>query len=205
MSDALRHLQERCGCTPDGAFGRQTAKGIVGFYELSPERGAHLLGQVHHESGNFRYTRENLNYSVEAMMRVWPSRFPTEESAEPYARNPKALAEKVYSGRMGNVEGSGDASKYIGRGFLMLTGFDNHKAFASDMALPEILQDPSLLEKEYAIETALWFFSRNKLWEICDEGVNDDTIKTLTRKINGGYTGLSHRQKETKKIYQWLI
>ena len=87
----------------------------------------------------------------------------------------------------------------------MLTGFENHKAFASDMALPQILQDPSLLEKEYAIETALWFFSRNKLWEICDQGVNDDTIKTLTRKINGGYTGLSHRQKETKKIYQWLI
>ena len=102
MSDALKLLQEKCGCTADGSFGPNTARGIVSHYELSPERGAHLLGQVIHESGTFRYVRENLNYSVEAMMKVWPSRFPTEESAEPFARNPKALAENVYLGRMGN-------------------------------------------------------------------------------------------------------
>ena len=201
--EALKMLQEKCGVTPDGAFGPNTAKAIVTHYELSPERGAHLLGQVVHESGTFRYTRENLNYSVEAMMKVWPNRFPTEESAKPFARNPKALAENVYFGRMGN-DSKEKASAYIGRGFLQLTGYNNVRAFASDMRVPEVLDNPQLLEEDYAMDTALWFFKKNNLWKICDEGVNDDTIKNLTKRINGGYTGLSHREKETKKIYGWL-
>ena len=99
---------------------------------ISPERGAHLLGQVVHESGSFKLTKENLNYSTEAMMRVWPSRFPTEESAKPYARNPKALAENVYFDRMGN-DTKEKASLYIGRGFMQLTGYNNVRAFASEM------------------------------------------------------------------------
>ena len=203
MSNALKLLQEKCGYSPDGSFGPATARGIVKHYELSAERGAHLLGQVIHESGSFKLTRENLNYSVESMMRVWPSRFPTKESAEPYARNPKALAENVYFGRMGN-DSKEKASLYIGRGFLQLTGFNNVKAFASDMGKPEVMEDPSLLEEDYAMDTAIWFFQKNNLWKICDEGVNDDTIKRLTRKINGGYTGLDHRIKETNKVYEWV-
>ena len=197
--EALKMLQEKCGCSPDGAFGPNTARAIVKHYELSPERGAHLLGQVVHESGTFRYTRENLNYSVQAMMKVWPSRFPTEESAEPFAKNPKALAENVYFDRMGN-DTKEKASAYIGRGFLQLTGYNNVRSFASDMRVPEVLDNPKLLEEDYAMETALWFFKKNNLWKICDEGVNDDTIKRLTKRI----TGLDHRVKETKKIYEWL-
>ena len=201
--EALKQLQEKCGVNPDGAFGPNTAKAIVTHYELSPERGAHLLGQVVHESGSFKYTRENLNYSVEAIMKVWPSRFPTKESAEPFARNPKALAENVYFDRMGN-DTKEKASAYIGRGFLQLTGYNNVRSFASDMRVPEVLDNPQLLEEDYAMDTALWFFKKNNLWTICDEGVNDDTIKRLTKRINGGYTGLDHRVKETKKIYEWI-
>ena len=203
MSDALKKLQDKCGCSPDGSFGPNTARAIVKHYELSPERGAHLLGQVVHESGTFKYTKENLNYSVDAMMKVWPNRFPTEESAEPFARNPKALAENVYFGRMGN-DTKEKAGLYIGRGFLQLTGYNNVRSFASDMRLPEVMSDPTLLEKEYAMDTAIWFFKKNNLWRICDEGVNDDTIKRLTKRINGGCTGLDHRIKETNKIYDWL-
>jgi len=203
MSNALKILQEKCGCSPDGSFGPNTARGIVKYYDLSPERGAHLLGQVIHESGTFKYTRENLNYSVDAMMKVWPSRFPTEDSAKPYARNPKALAENVYFDRMGN-DTKEKASLYIGRGFLQLTGYNNVRSFASDMRVPDVLNNPSLLEEDYAMDTAIWFFKKNNLWKICDEGVNDDAIKRLTRKINGGYTGLYHRIKETKKVYEWV-
>ena len=203
MSEALKLLQEKCGATPDGSFGPNTARAIVQHYDLSPEEGAHLLGQVVHETGSFKYMKENLNYSVEAMMKVWPSRFPTEESAEPYARNPKALAEKVYFGRMGNDTPS-MASLYIGRGAIMITGYDNTKAFAADMGKPEVINDPSLLEKEYAFDTAIWFFNSNGLFKLAREGVTDDVIKKITKRINGGYTGLDHRAKETKKIYQWL-
>ena len=203
MSEALKVLQDKCGCKPDGSFGPNTAKGIVKHYDLSPEEGAHLLGQVVHESGSFKYVKENLNYSVKAMMKVWPSRFPDEESAEPYARNPKALAEKVYTGRMGN-EPPSMASLYIGRGFLQLTGYNNVKAFAADMGKPEVINDPSLLEKEYAFDTAIWFFNSNGLFKLAREGVTDEIIKKITKRVNGGYTGLDDRNKETKKIYQWL-
>lgn len=202
MSDAMKKLQEKCGAKPDGAFGPNTARAIAKHYKLSPERGAHLLGQASHESGGFKLTRENLNYKAETMCRVWPSRFPTIESAEPYARNPKALADKVYSNRMGNGDGEGHI--YIGRGFLQLTGKDNYKAFASDMRIPEILQDPSLVETDYAFETALWFFTKNGLFAIADKGVNEDTIKRITKRVNGGYIGLDHRKHETEKVYGWL-
>ena len=102
------------------------------------------------------------------------------------------------------IGGKEKASAYIGRGFLQLTGYNNVRSFASDMRVPEVLDNPQLLEEDYAMDTALWFFKKNNLWTICDEGVNDDTIKRLTKRINGGYTGLDHRVKETKKIYEWI-
>ena len=202
MSDAMKALQAKVGAKPDGAFGPNTARAIAKHYKLSPARGAHLLGQGSHESGGFTITRENLNYSPEAMCRVWPSRFKTVEEAKPYARNPKALADKVYSGRMGNGEGEGHV--FIGRGFLQLTGKDNYKSFAADMDAPEIMKDPELVETKYAFETALWFFEKNGLFAIADKGVSDSTIKQITKRVNGAYIGLDHRTKETQKIWSWL-
>ena len=202
MSEAMKALQTKVGVTADGAFGPNTARAIAKHYGLSEKRAAHLLGQASHESGGFKLVRENLNYSAETMVRVWPTRFKTLADAEPFARNPKALADKVYSGRMGNGEGEGHI--WIGRGFLQLTGKDNYKAFAADMRVPEIMQDPSLVETKYAFETALWFFQKNKLFDIADKGVNDDVIKQITKRVNGGYVGLDHRIKETRKIWDWL-
>ena len=202
MSDAMKALQAKVGAKPDGSFGPNTARAIAKHYELSPARAAHLLGQASHESAGFRLVRENLNYTSETMMRVWPSRFRTLEEAQPFARNPKGLADKVYSNRMGNGEGEGHV--YIGRGFLQLTGKDNYKAFAADMRVPEIMQDPSLVETEYAFETALWFFEKNNLFEIADKGVSNDTIKQITKRVNGAYIGLSHRSEETYKVFSWL-
>jgi putative chitinase len=202
MSDAMKALQAKVGAKPDGSFGPNTARAIAKHYDLSPARGAHLLGQASHESAGFRLVRENLNYTSETMMRVWPSRFRTLEEAQPFARNPKGLADKVYSNRMGNGEGEGHI--YIGRGFLQLTGKDNYKAFAADMRVPEIMQDPSLVETEYAFETALWFFEKNNLFAIADEGVSDDTIKRISKRVNGAYIGLSHRSEETYKVFSWL-
>ena len=136
-------------------------------------------------------------------MRVWPSRFPTKESAEPFARNPKALAENVYFGRMGN-DTKEKASLYLGRGFLQLTGYSNVKAFASDMGLPEVIEDPSLLEEEYAFETAMWFFSNNGLYKIADTGVDGEVIRKITKRVNGGYHGIDDRIHQTTKIHTWL-
>jgi putative chitinase len=202
MSDAMKKLQEKCGVVADGAFGPNTARAIAKHYKLSPERGAHLLGQANHESGGFKLTKENLNYSAETMCKVWPSRFKSVAEAAPFARNPKALADKVYSNRMGNGEGEGHI--WIGRGFLQLTGKDNYRSFASDMRVPEVMENPSLVETDYAMETAMWFFEKNGLFAIADKGVSEDTIKQITKRVNGGYIGLDHRKAETEKIYGWL-
>ena len=204
MSDALAYLQERCGAKPDGSFGPKTAKAIMEHFELTPLRAAHILGQCAHESSGFKRTRESLYYSTaERIQEVWPTRFPTVEDAAPYIKNTKKLAGKVYSGRMGN-ETEEEAAKYLGRGFIQLTGHDNYKRFARDKRLIEVLQDPSLVETEYAFDSAMWFFDTNDLWNIADEGTAFGTIEELTRRINGGRHGLNDRIEQTEKIHRWL-
>lgn len=203
MTLAMQKLQERIGAATDGSFGPNTARAITKHFGLSAERSAHLLGQASHESGGFKRVCESLYYSsADRIRKVWPSRFPTVEDARPYARNPKALADKVYSNRMGNGENEG--SVFIGRGFLQLTGKENYRSFASDMGLPEVMTDPSLIETDYAFETAYWFFEKNKLFKIADDGVNTDTIEKITKRVNGGYHGLQDRMDQTHKIYNWL-
>ena len=201
MSDALKALQSKIGANPDGAFGRQTAKAIANHYVLNAERGAHFLGQLVHESGTFKYTQENLNYSTASILKVFAKYFDSESDAETCARNPQALADRVYGHRYGN---NGQGYLWRGRGFLQCTFKENYAMFANDMNLPEIIKDPDLVATDYPMESAIWFFDRNKLWDIADEGVNDDTIKRLTKRINGGTNGLKHRATETKKIYEWL-
>lgn len=202
--EALKILQAKIGVTPDGAFGPNTARAIAKHYDLEPVRGAHFLGQAAHESGNFMLSEEGLSYSVESMMRVWPSRFKTEADARPYARNPEALANKTYGGRMGNVE-AGDGYKYRGRGFIQLTGRSNYTAFAHDTGRDSVIANPDIVATELAMESALWFFEKNGLWQIIDNGgVNEETIKTITKRINGGHHGLSDRMEKTNKIYGWL-
>ncbi|MGB1177910.1 MAG: glycoside hydrolase family 19 protein [Lentibacter algarum] len=203
MTLAMQKLQERIGAATDGSFGPNTARAITKHFGLSAERSAHLLGQASHESGGFKRVCESLYYSsADRIRKVWPSRFRTVEDAQPYARNPKALADKVYSNRMGNGENEG--SVFIGRGFLQLTGKENYRSFAADMRLPEVMTDPSLIETDYAFETAYWFFEKNKLFKIADEGVDKDTIEKITKRVNGGYHGLQDRMDQTHKIYNWL-
>lgn len=203
MSKALRTLQSRVGVEADGAFGPMTARAIADYYKLSPFQAAHLLGQASHESAGFRHTRENLNYRVTSLMKTWPSRFPTIAKAEPYAHSPKKLAAKVYANRLGNRTPE-EAMLYIGRGFLQLTGRDNYKAFAADMRLPEVLEDPALVETEYAFETAYWFFQKNGLLSAANKGISSNIIKRITKRVNGGYHGLTDRAEQTKKIYEWV-
>ena len=117
MTLAMQKLQERIGASTDCSFGPNTARAITKHFSLSAERSAHLLGQASHESGGFTRVCESLYYSSpDRIRKVWPTRFKTVSDAEPYARNPKALADKVYSNRMGNGENEG--SVLIGRGFL---------------------------------------------------------------------------------------
>jgi len=107
---------------------------------------------------------------------------------------------------MGNGdEASGDGWKYRGRGALQLTGKSNYEAFAKWLGKPEVLSNPDLVATDYAFDSARFFFDRNKLWDICDKGVNDETILLLTRRINGGTHGLEDRASRTRQYHMWLI
>ena len=203
--DALKALQAKCGVTPDGAFGPNTARAIAKHYDWTPARAAHLLGQSAHESMNFLVSEENLNYRASTMCRVWPSRFKSEVEAEPYARNPEKLANKVYSDRMGNgAESSGDGWKYRGRGFVQLTGKNNVTEFAKHIGRDSLIDNPDPIATELAMESAVFFFERNGLFEMADKGVSEDIIKAITKRVNGGYHGLDDRIAKTQKIYSWL-
>ena len=199
---AMKTLQEKVGVDADGSFGPNTARAIAKHYDLSANQGAHLLGQAHHESGGFKKTTESLYYSSpERIQAVWPTRFETIADAEPYAKNSEKLADKVYGGRMGN---NGEGFKWRGRGFLQITGRDNYRLFASEMRLPEVMDEPDLCANKYAFETAIWYFKTNFLFRVADGGVTDAVIRKITKRVNGGYHGLDDRIAQTTKIHSWL-
>jgi len=201
---SLKSLQEKIGVTADGAFGPGTMKKAMEFYKLTPVRAAHFFAQTAHETGGFKAFSENLNYSADGLQKIFGKYFPgtLEES---YAKNPEKIANRVYASRMGNGdEKSGDGYKFRGRGALQLTGKDNYTAFAQYLQKPEIIKTPDLVATVYSFESAMFFFDKNKLWSICDQGINDAAILALTKRINGGTHGLEDRNAKTKKYYEYV-
>ena len=201
---SLKKLQEKIGATPDGSFGPNTLKKAMEFYKMTPERAAHFFAQTAHETGEFKSFSENLNYSAQGLQNTFGKYFPG-NLEESYARQPEKIASRVYADRMGNGnEASKDGWKFRGRGALQLTGKSNYKVFSEYLKKPEIMETPDLVATDFAFESAIFFFDRNKLWDICDKGVNDASILALTKRINGGTNGLQHRSELTKKYYEWL-
>ena len=201
---SLKNLQTKIGVTADGAFGPGTLKAAMAYYKLTPIRATHFFAQTGHETGEFKLFAENLNYSADGLKKIFPKYFPGTLS-EGYARNPEKIANLVYGNRMGNgAEASGDGYKFRGRGALQLTGKSNYEAFSKYLNKPEIMTNPDLVATEYAFESAMFFFDRNKLWDICDKGVDDATITALTKRINGGTIGLDHRKALTLKYHGYV-
>jgi putative chitinase len=160
----------------------------------TPERIAAFLAQCGHESGGWTTFEENLNYSAAGLVATFKKYFPTIEIATPYARKPEMIANKIYSNRMGNgSEDSGDGYKYRGRGPIQLTGRANYTAFAKDMFddWQNVVDNPDWVtyDKDFALMSAIWFWNKNNLNKEADAG----DIKTMTKKINGGYIGLEDR------------
>ena len=202
---SLKSLQEKIGVTADGAFGPGTIKAAAKHFGMSPERAAHFFGQTAHETGGFKAFSENLNYSAKGLLGIFKKYFPTEALAKEYERKPEKIANRVYASRMGNGdEASGDGWKYRGRGALQLTGKANYEAFAKWLGKPELVANPDAVATEFAFDSARFFFERNKLWDICDKGVTDETILALTKRVNGGTHGLEDRASRTKQYYGWL-
>jgi putative chitinase len=165
---------------------------------------SHFLAQCGHESANFRAVKENLNYSADGLNKTFKKYFPTLESAKDYARQPERIASKVYANRMGNGnEASKDGFKYLGRGFIQLTGKANYIEF--DKSVPEdIMANPELVATKYPLASAAWFWNKNGLNEIADKGATDAVVKSITKRVNGGTIGLADRIQHFNEFYSLL-
>jgi putative chitinase len=164
-------------------------------YDIStPIRQACFMGQCAHESGNFKTLQENLNYSAEGLMKTWPSRFPTKEMADQYARQPAKIAGKVYNGRLGNTSEE-EASMYLGRGLIQLTGRENYANCGTALGI-DLIGNPNLLiEPKYAALSAGWFWNKKGLNGLADTS----DFETMTKRINGGLIGLEDRKVKIAK------
>jgi putative chitinase len=177
----------------------------------NPLRMAHFLAQCAHESGNFKIMQENLNYSADGLLKIFPKYFkkadgsPDRALAEAYARKPEKIANRVYANRMGNSdEASGEGFKFRGRGAVQTTGKDNYKAF-SDFIGEDCVANPDLLLNKYALSSAAFFFHRNKLWDICDKGTAIEVVSAVTRRVNGGTHGLEDRIQKFELFNSLLV
>ena len=173
------------------------------FQINTPLRLAHFLAQCGHESGGFKATQENLNYSADGLKKIFPKYFPGNIS-ESYARNPEKIASKVYGGRMGNGgEETKEGYKFRGRGYIQLTGKENYTSFAKSIG-EDTVANPDLVATKYALASAGWFFSKNGLNAISDKGADDATVTAVTKRVNGGTIGLHDRIKHFKEYYHLL-
>jgi putative chitinase len=170
-------------------------------YDIStPKRQAYFIGQCMHESGGFKQLKENLNYSAKGLMATWPSRFPDIDTAEKYERNPEKIANKVYSGRMGNTE-DGDGAKYIGRGLIQLTGKENYANCGSAIGVDLVANPDLLATPKYAALSAGWFWNRKGLNALADA----DDLDTITKRINGGLIGIADRKAKVEMVSKYLV
>ena len=162
-------------------------------------RVAHFMAQVLHESGGLCIIEENLNYTAKRMMQIWPKRFPTIEIAKPYEKNPQALANKVYGGRMGNT-GPDDGWLYIGRGLLQITGRESYDRYGSRLGC-NLVGEPSLAsDPQWSLKIAAEEWTDKN----CNTFADQDDITTITKRINGGLIGFEERQKwlaKTKQVW----
>lgn len=173
-------------------------------YEINtPNRIASFLAQCAHESGEFMFLKENLNYRAETLTRIWPKYFPP-DVAKDYASRPnkqEAIANRAYANRMGNGdEASGDGFKYCGRGLIQLTGKTNYQWFAASLQISSDEAAEYLQTFEGAAQSACWFWESNNLNTFAD---NEDFV-TMTKRINGGTLGLDDRLAHYHKFKQIL-
>lgn len=174
----------------------------------SPARRAAFLAQLAHESAQLTHWSENLNYSADGLVAVWPTRFKGTEGrklAERLARKPEAIANYVYAGRGGNgPPETGDGWKYRGRGPMQLTLRSNYARAAHDLKLPLLDEPQRVATPEVGFRVAGLFWSKwNNLNSLADLDT-PGSFTTITRKINGGLNGLPDRFAYWKRAKEAL-
>lgn len=177
-------------------------------YEIDTvERIAGFISQCAHESADFKRLEENLNYSAEALFRVFGKRyFKSVDAAQEYHRQPEKIANYVYMdknrtkrGALGNVK-EGDGWLFRGRGLKQLTGRTNYEKFGDSIGMTAEQAAEYVATEKGAVESACWFWKTNKLNRFADK----KDIIGMTKKINGGTIGLEDRTKRWEKALDIL-
>ncbi|MGM4927170.1 glycoside hydrolase family 19 protein [Tardiphaga sp. 619_E2_N8_5] len=169
----------------------QSSEAVFARYGITtPLLAAHVMAQISHECGAGRDVVENMNYSAGRMMQVWPSRFPTMASAQPYAGNPRALANKVYNGRMGNAVGSDDGWNFRGRGGSQTTGREGYERVRKATGIDVVKHPDYLIDPRYFLTCAVSDFINCG----CLPFAKADDVVGVTRRLNGGAVGLAERK-----------
>ncbi|MDP1622023.1 MAG: glycoside hydrolase family 19 protein [Bacteroidales bacterium] len=193
LSSGTFNLETLKGNIPDAVIA-QIPETAAKFNITSPLRLTHFLAQCSHESAGFTRVFENLNYSAEGLMKTFRKYF-TDELSVKYARNPAAIGARVYANRMGNGdEASGEGYKFRGRGYIQLTGKSNYAEFGAFIGV-NILENPDLVATKFPLASAAFFFNKNNLWTICDQGTSEEIVTKVTIAVNNGINGLSDRVK----------
>ena len=196
-------LERLKGHIPDSVIS-QIPETAAKFGIDTPLRLAHFLAQCGHESGGFKATQENLNYSASVLKGIFSKYFKEAGLAEQYQRNPQKIASRVYGGRMGNgPESTGEGYKFRGRGYIQLTGKDNYTAFGKAIN-EDMTANPDKVATHYPLLSAAWFFSKNGLHKLADGGATDAVVTQITKRVNGGTIGLPDRIKHFKEYYNLL-
>lgn len=169
----------------------ETAPTVFAKYHISSTLVlAHIMAQIGHECGAGRDVVENMSYSAKRMTQVWPSRFPTLDSAIPYANNPRALANKVYNGRMGNRPGTDDGYNFRGRGASQTTGRDGYERVTKATGIDVVAHPEYLIDPRYFLECGVSDFINCG----CMPYALKDDIFGVTKRLNGGTVGLVDRR-----------
>jgi putative chitinase len=196
------NLEKLKGHIPDSVIAQipdTAAKfGITNVLRLS-----HFLAQCAHESGGFKVTSENLNYSASGLTKIFGKYFP-DNLSESYAKKPEKIASRVYGDRMGNgPESTGEGYKFRGRGYIQLTGKSNYSAFTKFIG-EDCVANPDLVSTKYPLASAAFFFNSNGLWALCDKGADQAAVTAVTKRVNGGTIGLPDRLKHFNEFYSLL-
>lgn len=183
-------------------------------------RQAHFFAQLATESGELRFTEENLKYSAARLLQVFPRYFKSHAAAQAVAYDPEKIANIVYANRIGNGDAaSGDGYTFRGRGLIQLTGRANYDAYVRHLkTVPSSLLDnetvivlqggtpshqykditaaiaPLLVSPEHAVRSACWFWKSNGLNEMADSGDSDAVVTAVSKRVNGGTNGLDKRR-----------
>lgn len=196
MNQFIASFQKINALVPDGIIGKNTLLKIKEIYKIpSNDALVHFVANTYHETGGYTVFEENLNYSAKGLAKTFPTRYadkngnPNPLALSLAAKGAKSIANNVYANRMGNGnEASGDGWKYRGRGALQTTGRENYKKLA-DYTKKDLIDNPDVVATDLAFESAIFFFTSNKVWSLCTS-VSDDAVKTVRRKVNGALIGI---------------